>query len=229
LTVVDLLRGPSPAGAHRAAGSEPFEAVAVERADAVERVRGAVVRDAHVAELRMREPVHELLADHGPAADAGADGHVAEGVQPDGRAPALLAERRRVHVRVERDLHAERRAQRADDVRVGPPRLRSRRDQAAAKVDRPERAEAERSGRAVAGEELDRAADRLVGRRRRDRRELAQVVRPCAECADPLRPAGLDAAVRHALRGCAITVRNGWKRDAYSSTMSSASETGTAP
>jgi hypothetical protein len=55
----------------RRAGGEPLPAVAVVRARAGERVGLAVVRDADVAELRVREAVEELPADDRTASDAG--------------------------------------------------------------------------------------------------------------------------------------------------------------
>ena len=88
-------------------GREALPAVAVVRADARERVGVAVVGIAQVAELRMDEAVQELAADHPAAADPGADREVAEGVEPLGGAPAVLAERGGVDVGVERDRHAE--------------------------------------------------------------------------------------------------------------------------
>src|SRR5439155_15723568 len=73
-------------------------------------------------------PVQELAAGHAAAADAGSDRDVAERVEAAGGAPRVLAQRGRVHVRVEGDRDAEPTADLLADVRVRPARLRRRRD-----------------------------------------------------------------------------------------------------
>jgi hypothetical protein len=106
---------------------EPLEAVAVKRTDAVERIGGAVVRDPHVPELGMDQAVHQLAVHHAPAADPGADGDVAERLEPGACAPAVLAERGCVDIGVEGERHAERAGERRVVMRphVGEPRLTS--------------------------------------------------------------------------------------------------------
>jgi hypothetical protein len=168
-----------------------------QRARAGKGIAFGVVRDEHVPDLRMHEPVHELVARHHSAADPRADRDVTKGVEAGRRAPALLTERGSVDVGVEDDRYVERRAHRADDVGVRPARLRRGGDQPAMHVDRPERSDAERGDLPVLREERGSAGDRLFRRRRRDRDDLAQVVRPRADRTDPFRSTRFDAAVRH--------------------------------
>jgi hypothetical protein len=128
--VPELLGRFAPARVDGVAGGEPLEAVAVVRADAVERIALAVVRDPHVAELRMEQPVHEPSVREAAAADPRADRDVTEGVEAGRGAPAVLAERRRVDVGVERERHVELLLERGHEIRVGPAVLWRRRDPA---------------------------------------------------------------------------------------------------
>ena len=98
-----LSGGASPARLDRETRRQPFPAIAVVGTDALEWIGLAVVRDPHVPELGVHEPVEKLPARHPSAADPGADGDVAEGVEPLGGTPEVLAEGRRVHVGVEDD------------------------------------------------------------------------------------------------------------------------------
>ncbi len=102
-SVVELFRGPAPALPERAARGEALEAVAVIRARALKRVSRLIVRDSHMPELGMKEPMQQTPVRHAAAADARPDGDVAERVEADRSAPALLAKGRGVHVGVERD------------------------------------------------------------------------------------------------------------------------------
>jgi len=193
--VVDLVRGAAGARGDRRRRREPFEAVAVKRAHAWKGI-GRVARDAHVTELRVHEPVQQAAARHAAAADPGADGGVDERVEAAGGAPAMLSERRRVHIRVEGDRDAELPLDRPGDVGPCPAGLRRSRDPAAGKVDGPEQADSDRVDRLGSAEERDRAGDRLLRRRGRDRRLGAQVIGPGADRACPGRTSGLAPAER---------------------------------
>lgn len=67
--ISDLLRRTTPARADGVARGEPFEAVAVVGTRAAERVPGAIVRDPHVPELGVEEPVHQISVRHPAPAD----------------------------------------------------------------------------------------------------------------------------------------------------------------
>ena len=146
--VLELLARHAPARRDRRPRREALEAVAVVGAGA-RRSRRRRSGDAQVAELRMGEPVDEPAAGDHAGADPGADRDVGERVEPLRRAEAVLADRRRVHVRVERDRHAQPLAKRPGNLRAGPPRLRRRRDPARREVDRPKAADPERRHRAL--------------------------------------------------------------------------------
>src|SRR5205085_10382784 len=113
--VGELLGRPAPAGPERVPGRESLEAVAVERADTVERVTRPIVRDPHVPELRMEQAVHRLPVDHPAPTDAGADRDVAEGLEAGRGTPAMLAECGGVDVRVEGERDVERLSERGDE------------------------------------------------------------------------------------------------------------------
>ena len=152
-------------------------------------------------ELRVHEPVQQLSARHPSAADPGADGDVAEGVEPLSRAPEVLAEGRRVHVGVEDDGHRQAPLDLLADIGVGPARLRRRRDVPPGRgrdlrVDRAERADPDRLDGPFALEERHDLVDRLLRSRRRDGLLRAQVVRAGADRTAPVRAAGLDPAER---------------------------------
>ena len=119
-----LLGRLQPPRLHRRTAGQPFEAVAVERARARERIRLEIVRDAHVPHLRVDEPVHQPAVHHAATADPRADGQVNERVESLRRAPAPLTERRGVDVGVDADFDAERVSDGAGDIHVRPPRLR---------------------------------------------------------------------------------------------------------
>jgi hypothetical protein len=70
VAVLDLRRGYSPARLERRAGSEPLEAVAVIRTDAVERVGIEIVRDTQMPELGVEQAVQDTSVDDRAAADA---------------------------------------------------------------------------------------------------------------------------------------------------------------
>src|SRR5207253_2459963 len=114
--------------------AEDARAVAERRCDQVVVEAPFELRGADVA----REQLADLCADelkepgliHDAAADSGTDGDVAERLEAGGGAPAVLAERCGVDVRVERDRNAEGPFERGRDVGVGPARLRRRRDAA---------------------------------------------------------------------------------------------------
>jgi len=91
---------------------QPLQTVAVVRTEAGEGVGVPVVGNAHVAHLRVDQPMHQPAAQHTAAANAGADGEVEEGVKPLSCAPAMLAQRRAVDVGVEADRELRRPGQR---------------------------------------------------------------------------------------------------------------------
>src|SRR4029453_5782879 len=101
--VVERLRWVAPAGTNGIPGGESLEAVAVVRADPLEWVTRAIVRDPHVPELRMKEPVHDPPIPPPAAADSGPDGDVTEGLEAGRRSPTVLAKRSRVYICIERD------------------------------------------------------------------------------------------------------------------------------
>ena len=140
------------------------------------------------------EPVDELSARDHSAADAGADRDVDERVEASGRAEAVLAERRRVHVRVERHRDAEARPEWLRDVGVRPSGLGRCRDPARFQVDRAEATDPERLDRAFMLEERRSAVERFRRRRGWDRLRRAQGVRARADGELALRPAGFDAS-----------------------------------
>src|SRR6266480_492075 len=163
--VVELGRGRPPARLDRSAGGQAFPAVPVVGTNAWKRVHLPIVRDPHVSELRVQQPVHQLAADHAAAADAGANGDVAGGVEITCRPPAVLSERGRVHVRVEGDRYAESALDLPPEVGLRPAGLRSRRDVAPGRrggvaVEWAERADPDRVDRPFALEEGNRAVDR---------------------------------------------------------------------
>ena len=96
--------------------------------DGVEGVAFAVVRDAHVPELRMQEAVQEPAVRHPPGPDPRADGDIGEGVETDRSSPAVLAERRRVDVGVDGNGNVQALSESRSDIRLGPTWLWSRRD-----------------------------------------------------------------------------------------------------
>src|SRR5215470_9937947 len=109
----------------------------------------------------MEQAVHDLPADDRAAADAGPDGDVAERVEPDRCAPAMLAQSGGVDVRVEDDRHAQLGTDRSGHVRMRPAWLGRGRDRAPGRrsepqVDWAERADPDRLDRPVALEERDR-------------------------------------------------------------------------
>ena len=121
---------------------EPFDAVAVERADAGKRVAG-LARHADVPELGVIHAEHRAAAHDGADADAGADRDVCEIVEAHGRAPAPFGERGAVDVGVEAHGHAEAPAEPLRDVGIAPAGLGGRGDEAvgrrARRADRPGR------------------------------------------------------------------------------------------
>src|SRR5512132_4409608 len=198
--VVELGRGRSRARLDRAARGQAFPAIAVVGTDTGKRVRVAIVRDPHVSELRVQQPVQELAADHAAAADAGADCDVAGGVESSRGSPAVLPERGRVYVRVEGDRYAEAALDLPPEVGLRPAGLRGRRDVAPGRrggvsVEWAEGADPDCVDRPFAFEEGDRAVDRLSRSRRRQGRGRSEVFRTRADRAFPFRAAGLDAAV----------------------------------
>ena len=76
--------------------------------EGIERAVGeAELGDGHVTQLGVHQAVQRTTADDHAATDAGPDGHVETRIGADRRAIGLLPERRRVHVGVERDGHAQ--------------------------------------------------------------------------------------------------------------------------
>jgi hypothetical protein len=106
----------------------------------------------------------------------------------------VLAERRRVHVRVERHRDTEACREWPGDVGVRPSGLGRRRDPARFQVDRAEATDPERLDRAFTLEERRSAVERFRRRRGWDRLRRAQGVRARADGELPLRPAGFDAS-----------------------------------
>jgi hypothetical protein len=92
----------------------------VERTHARKRIRIAIVRDAHVAELRMQQPVQELPTGHSATSNARTDRDVTERVEPLARAPTMLTERSCVHIGVERNRHGQTSPDLLAYVRVSP-------------------------------------------------------------------------------------------------------------
>ena len=272
-------RAAPPARLDRPARREPLPAVAVIRADA--RRTGRASRScgiAHVADLGMQQPVQELAAGHPAAADAGADRDVAEGVEPPGRAPAVLAERGRVDVGVEGDRHRQAPADLLADVGVRPAGLGGRGDVSPGR----RRRVCGRSGPnepiPIASTGPSRSKNAITGSivssgvvvgivsvARRSSGPVADRALPLgAACLDPAvdghaaprrttrgrrtRPGGRRRAARSGPRpsirsssscvpsvpnvsaGCSMTVRNGYRREAYSmsSKQTSAMSSGTS-
>src|SRR4029453_10166185 len=91
-------------------------------------VNVTVGRDPHVTELGVHQSVEQLPADTRPPADPRPDRDVAEGVEALGGAPAMLAERGGVDVRVERDRYREPPPDLGSYGRVCPPLFWCRRD-----------------------------------------------------------------------------------------------------
>ena len=87
------------------------------------RVGRPIVRQADVPHLGVDKAMQELPIHHDSSADAGADGQIDEGIQPLGRAPAPLPQRRAVHVGIKADRHAQHPGHRPGEVGVGPARL----------------------------------------------------------------------------------------------------------
>src|SRR6476660_9583219 len=112
-----MLGGASIAGGDGRAAGHPFEAIAVERADAGERVV-RMARYGEVPHLGMTKPVQDLAIDDRAAADPGPERQVDERLETPSRAPATLRQRRGVDVRIEPDRDAEGRHEWADQRRV---------------------------------------------------------------------------------------------------------------
>jgi hypothetical protein len=94
------------------------------RTDAVERVGIEIVRDTQMPELGVEQAVQDVSVDDRAAADAAPDRDVPERPQLTSRAPAVLAQSRRVHVCVERNWNVEPATDLLPDVCVRPARLR---------------------------------------------------------------------------------------------------------
>src|SRR6185503_8190678 len=196
----DIGRRFPPARLDRPARGQALPAVAVVGTGAVEWIRVPVVRDAHVPELRVHQPVEELPLDQTAAADAGAHRYVAGRVEPLRRAPAMFAERGRVDVRVESNRNGQAAPNLLAEVGLRPAGFRRRRYVSPGRgggvaVQGPERADSDRVDGPFALEEGDGLVDRGRGSRRRDRIGRSKVVRAGADGAFPLRAPGLDAAV----------------------------------
>ena len=106
---------------------QPFDAVAVVRADAGE-VVVCPPADAKMAVLGVDEPVHGPTVDNDATADAGPDRQVDGHRAALGSTPADLGERRAVDVVVEADGHVEAVGEVAAHIDVRPADLRRRRD-----------------------------------------------------------------------------------------------------
>jgi hypothetical protein len=80
--------------------------------------------------LWVQDTVEQASIDHSPTPDPRAYCDIEEGIKALGSSPALLSERRSVHISVERDREAQSTAERPHHVSVGPAGLRRRGDEA---------------------------------------------------------------------------------------------------
>ena len=182
-------------------GSEPFDAVAMKRADAGEFVAG-LAHHANVSELGVVHAEHRPAAHDGAHADAGAHRDIGEVVEAPGGAPAPFGERRAVHVGVETHGPPKRRAEPLRDIGVAPAGLGRRRNEtvsgrARAQIDRTERGDAQRARRAVlrapAIEHRFDLAQRFLALAGRQAFDRAHVIGSGAENAHALGAAQFDA------------------------------------
>ena len=87
--------------------AKSFEAIAVVWARASERVAATIMWNQHMADFWMQHAVQQVAIDHHAAANTGANRDIHKGVDILRCAPALLAKRRRVHIGIEANWHAE--------------------------------------------------------------------------------------------------------------------------
>src|ERR1700742_3184368 len=83
-----------------------------------------IMRNPHMTHLRMRHPMEKPPRKNRPAADARADREIQTVLDTSRRAPPRLTQNRGVHIRIERNLHAESFPTRAGQIEIPPPHLR---------------------------------------------------------------------------------------------------------
>src|SRR5262249_14751262 len=88
-----------------------------------ERVSLPVVRNPHVAHLRVQQSVHQSPFHHSTPANPGAYGYVDEGIKSLGCAPFTLAECCNVHVCIESNGQVETAPDRPCQIYILPARL----------------------------------------------------------------------------------------------------------
>jgi hypothetical protein len=179
-----------------------------------------------MAELGVKKPVQGPTRQHDTSANPGPDRDVADGFQTLRGTPAVLTERRCVHVGVEGDGNAQPAAELLPDIGVRPSRLGGGGDVPPrggrpVLVDRSEGADPDRIHRALTFEEGGCPTKRLVGGRRRNRLGRRQIVGASPDRTLPFRSAGLDSAedrhARVATRSCPGTIRGSSPRQPHDS------------
>jgi hypothetical protein len=178
------------------AGGEPFEAAAVERADADPVVPGQPV-GTDMAQFAMGEAVDRHAAGDQADADAGADRHVSDIAQPLGGAPARLRQRRADDIGMKTGRHLVARREPLGDVGPRPMRLGGRGDMAViggvpVDRDRAEAGDAERIELAPAVEDMLDSRQRLFGPGGRQLHAILDRIRPARQQADDLGPTQFD-------------------------------------
>ena len=173
--------------------------------ETLERVDLAVVGDTAVPHLGVTRAVERTTGDHGAPTDSSPDGDVDQTVESYPRAPAMFAERRGVHVGIERDGQVKRLSNWAQQVGIRPARFGRRGDIAVgwgarSQVEGTERADSNggQGGLDVMSQEEAGDLGQRFGRSgRRDTDAVTNVVRPPADGADDLAAAGLYCAEKH--------------------------------
>src|SRR5262245_46845346 len=99
---------------------EPLQTIAMIGASTRARTCLPVMGNANMPHLSVQVPVEQPAIGHRPTPDPRAYCDIEKGIKALGGSPALLSERRSVHISVERDREAQSTAEPPHQVSVGP-------------------------------------------------------------------------------------------------------------